>query len=93
MPARGKSQCQRRNSNRTSIVSMLPPLGRCYRNVSLTSFEDERKYLPKKSLASAGSKKDLLNEKWNSLESIRKKLNTLVDLEIKRLHEQESKPN
>jgi len=58
-----------------------------------TIIDDERKYLPKKSLASAGSKKDLLNEKWNSLESIRKKLNTLVDLEIKRLHEQESKPN
>lgn len=53
--------------------------------------DDERKHLPKKSLAR--SKKDLLNEKWNSLESIRKKLNTLVDLEIKRLHEQESKPN
>ena len=58
-----------------------------------TIIDDERKHLPKKSLASPRSKKDLLNEKWNSLESIRKKLNTLVDLEIKRLHEQESKPN
>ena len=55
--------------------------------------DDERKHVPKKCLASARSKKDLLNEKWNSLETIRKKLNNLVDLEIKRLHEQESKPN
>lgn len=55
--------------------------------------DDERKHLPKKSLATVGSKKELLKQKWNSLESVRKKLNTLVDLEIRRLQQQESRPN
>ncbi len=58
-----------------------------------TIIDDERKRLPRKSLARRGSKKDLLAEKWNSLETIRKRLNSLVDLEIKRLQEQEPRPN
>lgn len=58
-----------------------------------TIINDERKRLPRKSLARGGSKKDLLGEKWNSLETIRKKLDSLVDLEIARLQKQESRPN
>jgi len=58
-----------------------------------TIINDERKRLPRKSLARGGLKKDLLAEKWNSLETIRKKLDSLVDLEIARLQKQESRPN
>jgi len=58
-----------------------------------TIINDERKRLPRKSLARGGSKKDLLAEKWNSLETIRKKLDCLVDLEIARLQKQDSRPN
>ena len=55
--------------------------------------DDERKHLPKHSLKDAANKKKALIEKWQVLESVRKKLNVLVEQEINRLHERSSKPS
>ena len=55
--------------------------------------DDERKHLPKRSLKDATNKKKALIEKWQVLESVRKKLNILVEQEIKRLQEQDPRPN
>ena len=55
--------------------------------------DDERKRLPKHSLKDAANKKKALIEKWQVLESVRKKLNVLVEQEINRLHERSSKPS
>ena len=54
--------------------------------------DDERKHLPKRSLKDA-TKKKALREKWEVLESVRKKLTVMVEHEIKRLQEQSSKPS
>ena len=50
--------------------------------------DDERKRLPKRSLKESTNK-----EKWDVLESIRKKLSVLVEQEIKRIQEQSPKAN
>ena len=55
--------------------------------------EDERKQLPKRSLKESTNKKKALTEKWDVLESIRKKLSVLVEQEIKRIEEQSPKAN
>ena len=55
--------------------------------------EDERKQLPKRSLKESTNKKKALTEKWDVLESIRKKLSVLVEQEIKRIQEQSPKAN
>ena len=55
--------------------------------------EDERKQLPKRSLKESTNKKKALKEKWDVLESIRKKLSILVEQEIKRIQEQSPKAN
>ena len=55
--------------------------------------DDERKQLPKRSLKESTNKKKALTEKWDVLESIRKKLSVLVELEIKRIQEQSPKAN
>jgi hypothetical protein len=54
--------------------------------------DDERKHLPKRSLKDA-TKKKALKEKWEGLESVRKKLTVMVEHEIKRLQGQSSKPS
>ena len=54
--------------------------------------DDERKHLPKRSLKDA-TKKKALKEKWEVLESVRKKLTVMVEDEIKRLQGQGSKPS
>ena len=54
--------------------------------------EDERKGLPRRPLKDSTKKKALI-EKWEVLESVRKKLNALVEDEIKRLQNQNHKPN
>jgi len=54
--------------------------------------EDERKRLPKRSLKDA-TKEKALKEKWEVLESVRKKLTVMVEHEIKRLQGQSSKPS
>jgi hypothetical protein len=54
--------------------------------------DDERKHLPKRSLKDA-TKKKALKEKWEVLESVRKKLTVMVEHEIKRLQGQSSKPS
>jgi hypothetical protein len=55
--------------------------------------DDERKRLPKRSLKESTNKKKALTEKWDVLESIRKKLSVLVEQEIKRIQEQSPKAN
>ena len=56
--------------------------------------DDERKHLPKSTIREAKlKKKKMLEEKWMMLESIRKKVNSLVEQEINRLEESEGKPN
>lgn len=55
--------------------------------------DDERKHLPKRSLKESTNKKKALKEKWDVLESIRKKLSVLVEQEIKRIQEQSPKAN
>ena len=55
--------------------------------------DDERKQLPKRSLKESTNKKKALTEKWDVLESIRKKLSVLVEQEIKRIQEQSPKAN
>ena len=54
--------------------------------------DDERKHLPKGSLKDA-TKKKALKEKWEVLESVRKKLTVMVEHEIRRLQGQSSKPS
>jgi hypothetical protein len=54
--------------------------------------DDERKHLPKRSLKDATNKKKALVERCEVLESIRKKLEILVEQEIKRLQEKPPKP-
>ena len=54
--------------------------------------DDERKHLPKRSLKDATKRKSL-REKWEVLESVRKKLTVMVEYEIKRLQGQSSKPS
>ena len=54
--------------------------------------DNERKHLPKRSLKDA-TKKKALKEKWEVLESVRKKLTVMVEHEIKRLQGQRSKPS
>lgn len=54
--------------------------------------DDERKHLPKRSLKDATNKKKALDERWAVLESIRKKLDILVEQEIERLQEKPPKP-
>jgi len=54
--------------------------------------EDERKGLPRRPLKDSTKKRALI-EKWEVLESVRKKLNALVEDEIKRLQNQNHKPN
>jgi hypothetical protein len=55
--------------------------------------DDERRQLPKRSLKESTNKKKALTEKWDVLESIRKKLSVLVEQEIKRIQEQSPKAN
>ena len=55
--------------------------------------DDERKQLPKDSLKKSTNKRKALTEKWDVLESIRKKLSVLVEQEIKRIQEQSPKAN
>ncbi|MGA3129123.1 MAG: hypothetical protein ABSD13_20725, partial [Candidatus Korobacteraceae bacterium] len=55
--------------------------------------DDERKQLPKRSLKESTNKRKALTEKWDVLESIRKKLSVLVEQEIKRIQEQSPKAN
>ena len=55
--------------------------------------DDERKQLPKRSLKESTTKKKALKEKWDVLESIRKKLGVLVEQEIKRIQEQGPRAN
>jgi hypothetical protein len=54
--------------------------------------DDERKHLPKRSLKDATNKKKALDERWGVLESVRKKLDILVEQEIARLQEKPPKP-
>ncbi len=54
--------------------------------------DDERKHLPKRSLKDATNKKKALVERWEVLESVRKKLDILVEQEIRRLQEKPPKP-
>jgi hypothetical protein len=54
--------------------------------------DDERKHLPKRSLKDATNKKKALVEKWEVLESVRKKLDILVEHEIRRLQEKPPNP-
>lgn len=55
--------------------------------------DDERRQLPKRSLKESTNKRKALTEKWDVLESIRKKLSVLVEQEIKRIQEQSPKAN
>ena len=55
--------------------------------------DDERRQLPKRSLKESTNKKKALTEKWDVLESIRKKLSVLVEQEIKRIQERGPKAN
>ena len=55
--------------------------------------DDEIKRLPKRSLKESANKQKALKEKWDCLESIRKKLSVLVEQEIKRIQEQSPKAN
>ena len=55
--------------------------------------DDERRRLPKRSLKESTNKRKALTEKWDVLESIRKKLSVLVEQEIKRIQEQSPKAN
>ena len=55
--------------------------------------DDERQHLPRCSLKERTNKKKALKEKWDVLESIRKKLSVLVEQEIKRIQEQSPKAN
>ena len=55
--------------------------------------DDERKHLPKRSLKDATNKKKALVERWEVLESVRKKLTVMVEHEIKRLQARISKPS
>jgi hypothetical protein len=55
--------------------------------------DDERRQLPKRSLKESTNKRKALTEKWDVLESIRKKLSVLVEHEIKRIQEQSPKAN
>jgi len=55
--------------------------------------DDERRQLPKRPLKESTNKKKALTEKWDVLESIRKKLSVLVEQEIKRIEEQSPKAN
>jgi hypothetical protein len=55
--------------------------------------DDERRQLPKRSLKESTNKRKALTEKWDVLESIRKKLSVLVEHEIKRIQEQSPKTN
>ena len=54
--------------------------------------DDERKGLPRRPLKDSTKKRALI-EKWEVLESVRKKLNVLIEKEIKRLQDQNPKPN
>lgn len=55
--------------------------------------DDERKHIPKSTIGKVKDTKKMLEEKWMLLESIREKVNGLVEQEIKRLKESEGKPN
>ena len=55
--------------------------------------DDERKRLSRRAAKNASDKKKALAQKWQVLESVRKKLNALVEVEIKRLESQKAKPN
>lgn len=54
---------------------------------------DERKHMSKRSHKHATSREKALVEKWEVLESVRKKLGILVEQEINRLQEKNPKPN
>jgi hypothetical protein len=55
--------------------------------------DDERKHIPKSTIGNVKDTKKMLEQKWMLLESIREKVNGLVEQEIKRLKESEEKPN
>ena len=55
--------------------------------------DDERKHISKSTAGSVKNRKKMLEQKWMLLESIREKVNGLVEQEIKRLKESEAKPN
>ncbi len=55
--------------------------------------DDERKHLSKRTAGNIKETKKMLEQKWMLLESIREKVNRLVEQEISRLQESEGKPN
>ena len=58
-----------------------------------TIIDDEQKHIPKGSNRDVKERKKMLEEKWGLLESIRHKVNSLVEQEISRLQDSEPKPN
>ncbi len=55
--------------------------------------DDERKHLSKSTVGDVENRNKMLEQKWMLLESIREKVNRLVEQEIGRLQENEGKPN
>ena len=55
--------------------------------------DDEPKHIPKSTVGNVKDRKKMLEQKWMLLESIREKVNRLVEQEISRLQESEGKPN
>ena len=55
--------------------------------------DDERKHISKSTVGNVKDRKKMLEQKWMLLESIREKVNRLVEQEISRLQESEGKPN
>ena len=55
--------------------------------------DDERKHISKSTAGNVKNKKKMLEQKWMLLESIREKVNGLVEQEINRLKQSEAKPN
>ena len=58
-----------------------------------TIIDDEQKHISKGSNRDVKERKKMLEEKWGLLESIRHKVNSLVEQEISLLQESEPKPN
>ena len=55
--------------------------------------DDERKHISKSTVGNVKDRTKMLEQKWMLLESIREKVNRLVEQEISRLQESEGKPN
>ncbi len=55
--------------------------------------DDERQNISKSTAGNVKNRKKILEQKWMLLESIREKVNGLVEQEINRLKQSEAKPN